>query len=51
MTLDLPINWAILGNPMNWLIVVIVLLLVSYSFFVIWENADALTPTLHDVAL
>lgn len=37
--IDLPLNMAILGNPMNWLMIIIILLLVSYSAFVIWENA------------
>jgi hypothetical protein len=38
------INWAILGDPINWLIVVFVLLFVSYSVFVVTNNAGALLP-------
>ncbi len=42
--LSLPLNMAILGNPMNWLIIVLILLLVSFSAFTISQNAGALTP-------
>lgn len=37
--LALPINWEILGSPINWLMIIIILILVSYSIFVISQNA------------
>ncbi len=40
MDVDLPLNWQIIGNPMNWLMIVIILLLVSFSAFTVWNNAS-----------
>jgi len=44
--LELPINWEILGNPLNWLIVVMILIAVSYSAYVVHANSRALIPQL-----
>ncbi len=46
ISLDLPINWDILGNPLNWLIVVMILIFVAYGAYVIHENANDLLPQL-----
>lgn len=35
---------AILGNPINWIIVVMVLIFVAFSGFTIYQNSGALTP-------
>jgi hypothetical protein len=42
--LALPLNMDILGNPLNWLMVTIILILVSYSAFVIYQNSTSLLP-------
>ena len=42
--LQLPINFELLKNPMNWLVIVLILVLVFYSFFVIQSNASSLLP-------
>ena len=41
------VNWAILGDPINWLIVTFVLIFVAYAAFVISHNAGDLLPTIH----
>ncbi len=41
------INWQILGNPINWLIVVMVLIFVFYAAFVVWQNAADLVPQIN----
>lgn len=33
----MPINFDILGNPINWLTIVIVLIFVSYATYTLWE--------------
>jgi len=43
---ELPINMALLSNPLNWLIIVMILILVSYSIFVIYQNSATLLPVL-----
>jgi hypothetical protein len=40
------LNFRILENPVNWLLVIVVLLFVSYSAFAIYSNSGALTPKL-----
>lgn len=40
------INTAILFDPLNWIVVVLILLFVAYGGFVIWSNAAAFTPSL-----
>jgi len=42
--LQLPVNFELLRNPMNWLVIVLVLILVFYSAFVIRSNATSLLP-------
>jgi len=42
--IDLPLNMAILGNPINWLVITMILILVAYSAFTISQNAG-LWPT------
>jgi hypothetical protein len=36
------INWAILGNPVNWLIVTLTALFLAYAAFTIHANANSL---------
>lgn len=37
--LEQVVNLEILGNPINWLIVVVVLIFTSYAAYVLWSNA------------
>lgn len=34
------VNLDILANPINWLIVIVVLIFVSYAAYVLWSNAQ-----------
>ena len=38
------LNMKILGDPINWLIVCLVLLFVSYAAFAVYSNSGALLP-------
>ncbi len=38
------VNFDIIGHPINWLIIVMVLLFVFYGMFVIWSNLSDLLP-------
>lgn len=40
------INFAILGNPVNWMIVVMVVIFAAYAAFVISKNTGAVLPQL-----
>lgn len=40
------LNMRILGDPINWLIVCLVLLFVSYSAFAVYQNSGELLPKL-----
>lgn len=38
------INWPLISNPINWLIVIVMLVFVGYAAFAITTNATALLP-------
>ncbi len=40
------INWNIVGNPVNWVIVTMTLIFVAYAMFVIHQNMSSLLPSL-----
>jgi hypothetical protein len=42
--MDNVLNMTILANPINWLIVVMILIFVAYGAFVVYSNASSLTP-------
>lgn len=44
--MDSVINWNILGNPVNWVIVTLILIFVAYSFYVLHNNLGSLLPTI-----
>ena len=44
--LALPVDFALIANPLNWIVIIAVLLLVAYSAFTISENWSTLTPRL-----
>lgn len=44
--LDSFINMKILANPINWLVVTMTLIFVSYAMYAIWSNSSTLLPRL-----
>jgi hypothetical protein len=44
--LDSFVNLKLLANPVNWLVITLVLVFVAFSLFVIGKNSGALLPTL-----
>lgn len=44
--MDSILNFAILGDPVNWLIVVFVLIFVAYAIFVVSNNSGLVLPQL-----
>ena len=44
MEIALPINWQLLGHPLNWLLIVLIVILVAYSAFTIQAHAKQLLP-------
>lgn len=44
--MDSWINWQLLAHPLNWVIVVLILIFMSFGAFAVWHNAGGLTPTL-----
>jgi hypothetical protein len=44
--LDSFINLKLLANPINWLVITLVLIFVAFSIFIIGKNSGALLPTL-----
>jgi hypothetical protein len=37
----IPLNWALLGNPINWVIVVLMIAIAGYSVALIFNNSTA----------
>jgi hypothetical protein len=50
LDLSLPINLELLKHPLNWVVIYVTLLLVSYSLFVLWTNIPNVTPLVHPLA-
>jgi hypothetical protein len=41
---ELPVNMEILGQPMNWLIITVILVFVSYAAYCVSQHAAQLIP-------
>lgn len=42
--MKLPLNLALIGNPVNWLTIVVIVIFVFYSAFLLWQIAP-FTPS------